>query len=92
VTWTPTTGTPSATAPAGCLDLLAANGMRFTGVDPDRAVEVAELPRFPLYMATLFQPELSSWPRAHPMIAVAARAVAAHARDRVATAAAMPPG
>lgn len=67
---------------AAYLDLLAANGMRLTGVDPDGEVRVAELPGHPFFLATLFQPELSPGPRAHPMIAAFARAVTEHAQAR----------
>jgi CTP synthase (UTP-ammonia lyase) len=57
------------------LDLLRANGMRFTGVDDEGAVRIAELPGHPFYLASLFQPELAGdGTRAHPMIQAFARA------------------
>jgi CTP synthase (UTP-ammonia lyase) len=62
---------------AGHLDLLRAHGMRFTGVDDDGAVRVAELPGHPFFVATLFQPELAA-DGVHPLIRGFARAAADH--------------
>jgi CTP synthase (UTP-ammonia lyase) len=61
----------------GYLDLLRTHGMRFTGMDDNGEVRVAELPEHPFYLATLFQPELAGdGTRAHPVIRAFARAAA----------------
>lgn len=61
------------------LDLLRANGLRFTGHDDDGQVRIAELPGHPFYFATLFQPELAGdGTRPHPVITAFTRACAAH--------------
>ena len=53
----------------GRLDALRAGGMRFTGVDEEGEVRVAELPEHPFFLATLFQPELAGdGTRAHPIV------------------------
>jgi CTP synthase (UTP-ammonia lyase) len=57
------------------LELLRANGMRFSGVDDKGEVRIAELPSHPFYLVSLFQPELAGdGSRAHPMIQGFARA------------------
>jgi CTP synthase len=50
-------------------DLLAQQGMRFTGLSPDGAlVEIIELPGHPWFVGCQFHPELKSRPmRAHPL-------------------------
>jgi CTP synthase (UTP-ammonia lyase) len=60
----------------GYLDLLRAHGMRFTGVDDEGEVRVAELPGHPFFVATLYQPELSA-DGVHPLIRGFAHAAAA---------------
>jgi len=52
-------------------ELLAANGMRFTGLSPDgRLVEIVELKDHPFYLGTQFHPEFKSRPnRPHPLFA-----------------------
>ncbi|MCX2184780.1 gamma-glutamyl-gamma-aminobutyrate hydrolase family protein [Streptomyces sp. SKN60] len=57
------------------LDTLEAHGMRFTGVDDDGQVRIAELPGHPFFLATLFQPELAGdGSRPHPIVRALARA------------------
>ena len=50
-------------------ELLAAHGMRFTGLSPDgRLVEIVEIPDHPFYLGTQFHPEFKSRPnRPHPL-------------------------
>jgi CTP synthase (UTP-ammonia lyase) len=58
-------------------------GLRTSGVDEEGAVRIVELPEYPFYLATLFQPELSSTPdNPHPIIVafVQAAALASPAR------------
>ncbi|MFC7550155.1 hypothetical protein [Plantactinospora sp. GCM10030261] len=50
------------------LDLLARNGLRFSGHDEQGAVRIAELPEHPFFLGTLFQPELAETDRPHPVI------------------------
>jgi CTP synthase len=52
-------------------ELLAARGMKFTGLSPDgRLVEIVELPDHPFYLGTQFHPEFKSRPnRPHPLFA-----------------------
>jgi CTP synthase len=52
-------------------ELLAAHGMRFTGLSPDgRLVEIVEIPDHPFYLGTQFHPEFKSRPnRPHPLFA-----------------------
>ena len=51
------------------LDALRGYGMRFTGIDDNGEVRIAELPGHPFFLATLFQPELAGdGDRPHPMI------------------------
>jgi len=60
------------------LDVLREGGLRFTGVDENGEVRIAELPGHPFFLTTLFQPELAGdGSRAHPVIR--ALATAAHA-------------
>jgi CTP synthase (UTP-ammonia lyase) len=62
------------------LDALRANGLRFTGHDPDGQVRVAELPAHPFFLATLFQPELAGdGTRPHPIVRALATAAVARA-------------
>lgn len=64
----------------GYADLLAAHGMRFTGVDDNGEPRVAELPDHPFYLVTLFQPELAGdGGTAHPIIRGFAQAVTGRA-------------
>ncbi|HEV8672096.1 MAG TPA: CTP synthase [Candidatus Limnocylindria bacterium] len=52
-------------------ELLAAHGMKFTGLSPDgRLVEIVELADHPFYLGTQFHPEFKSRPnRPHPLFA-----------------------
>jgi CTP synthase (UTP-ammonia lyase) len=62
------------------LGILGRHGLVFSGRDDRGEVRVAELPRHPFCIASLFQPELSSdrtW--VHPLIAAFTAAVRAHA-------------
>lgn len=71
--------------PARHLDTLRAHGLRFSGLDEDGQVRMAELPGHPFFLATLFQPELSGdGPRPHPVVRALARAAVEHAsrKDR----------
>ncbi|WP_418959699.1 glutamine amidotransferase-related protein [Streptomyces tritici] len=62
------------------LDTLRAHGMRFTGVDDDGQVRIAELPAHPFFLATLFQPELAGdGTKPHPVVRALAVAAAARA-------------
>jgi CTP synthase (UTP-ammonia lyase) len=62
------------------LDVLGEHGLRFSGVDDNDDVRIAELPGHPFFLVTLFQPELAGdGGRAHPIIT--ALAAAAHARQ-----------
>ncbi|MFF8599817.1 hypothetical protein ACF065_11480 [Streptomyces sp. NPDC015232] len=62
------------------LDTLEAHGMRFTGVDEDGQVRIAELPGHPFFLATLFQPELAGdGSRPHPIVRALARAAVSRA-------------
>jgi CTP synthase (UTP-ammonia lyase) len=61
------------------LDVLREHGLRFSGVDENGEVRIAELPGHPFFLATLFQPELAGdGSRAHPII----RALAAAATEK----------
>jgi CTP synthase len=50
-------------------ELLAAHGMKFTGLSPDgRLVEIVEIADHPFYLGTQFHPEFKSRPnRPHPL-------------------------
>ncbi|MFF9069646.1 hypothetical protein ACF09E_30280 [Streptomyces sp. NPDC014891] len=62
------------------LDTLRAHGMRFTGVDEEGGVRIAELPSHPFFLATLFQPELAGdGTRPHALVRALAVAAARHA-------------
>jgi CTP synthase len=63
-------------------ELLAAHGMRFTGLSPDgRLVEIVEIPDHPFYLGTQFHPEFKSRPnRPHPLFANFVDAALAFAR------------
>jgi CTP synthase len=52
-------------------ELLAAHGMKFTGLSPDgRLVEIVEIADHPFYLGTQFHPEFKSRPnRPHPLFA-----------------------
>jgi CTP synthase (UTP-ammonia lyase) len=65
---------------ADYLEVLQTHGLVFSGRDEHGEVRVAELPDHPFYVASLFQPELSSdstW--VHPLIVAFAAAVRSHA-------------
>jgi len=63
-------------------ELLAAHGMKFTGLSPDgRLVEIVEIPDHPFYLGTQFHPEFKSRPnRPHPLFANFVDAALAFAR------------
>ncbi len=63
-------------------ELLAAHGMKFTGLSPDgRLVEIVEIPDHPFYLGTQFHPEFKSRPnRPHPLFAHFIDAALAFAR------------
>ncbi|MBM4387612.1 MAG: hypothetical protein FJ088_07720, partial [Deltaproteobacteria bacterium] len=50
-------------------DILAKNGLEFSGMSPDGSlVEIIELPSHPYFIAGQFHPEFKSKPfRAHPL-------------------------
>ncbi|MGH3380049.1 MAG: CTP synthase C-terminal region-related (seleno)protein [Actinoallomurus sp.] len=61
------------------LDVLRSGGLRFSGVDENGEVRIAELPGHPYFLATLFQPELAGdGTRAHPIIRAFAAAAVRH--------------
>ena len=63
-------------------ELLAAHGMKFTGLSPDgRLVEIVEIADHPFYLGTQFHPEFKSRPnRPHPLFASFTEAALAFAR------------
>ncbi len=63
-------------------ELLAAKGMKFTGLSPDgRLVEIVEIADHPFYLGTQFHPEFKSRPnRPHPLFANFIDAALAFAR------------
>ena len=63
-------------------ELLAAHGMKFTGLSPDgRLVEIVEIPDHPFYLGTQFHPEFKSRPnRPHPLFVSFTDAALAFAR------------
>ena len=63
-------------------ELLAAHGMKFTGLSPDgRLVEIVEMRDHPFYLGTQFHPEFKSRPnRPHPLFANFIEAALAFAR------------
>ena len=63
-------------------ELLAAHGMKFTGLSPDgRLVEIVEIAEHPFYLGTQFHPEFKSRPnRPHPLFASFTAAALAFAR------------
>jgi CTP synthase len=63
-------------------ELLAARGMKFTGLSPDgRLVEIVEITDHPFYLGTQFHPEFKSRPnRPHPLFATFIDAALAFAR------------
>ena len=62
-------------------DALEAAGLTLSGFSDNGDVRVAELPTHPFFIATLFQPQLSSEPgRPHPLIAAFLQASAAHVK------------
>jgi CTP synthase len=63
-------------------ELLAAHGMKFTGLSPDgRLVEIVEIRDHPFYLGTQFHPEFKSRPnRPHPLFANFIDAALAFAR------------
>ncbi|MFD9335166.1 hypothetical protein ACFWBF_12280 [Streptomyces sp. NPDC060028] len=65
------------------LPALAEHGLRLSGHDEDGQVRIAELPRHPFFLATLFQPELSGdGTRPHPIVRAFAAAAVEHAASR----------
>jgi CTP synthase len=64
-------------------ELLASNGMRYTGLSPDgRLVEIVEMRDHPFYLGTQFHPEFKSRPhRPHPLFAAFIEASLAYARE-----------
>jgi len=65
---------------ADYLEILESHGLVFSGRDEHGHLRVAELPDYPFYVVSLFQPELSSDPTwVHPLIAAFAAAVRSHA-------------
>ena len=65
------------------LDALRHRGMRFSGVDEDGEVRIAEIADHPFFLATLFQPELSKdHERPHAIIRAFARAAVTHKQRR----------
>ncbi len=65
---------------AGYLAILQRHGLVISGRDERGEVRVAELPDHPFFVASLFQPELSSDPTwVHPLITAFAAAVRSHA-------------
>jgi CTP synthase (UTP-ammonia lyase) len=65
---------------ADYVEVLQRHGLVFSGRDASGEVRVAELPEHPFFVASLFQPELSSdatW--VHPLITAFADAVRSHA-------------
>ena len=65
-------------------DLLAASGMRFTGLSPDRnLIEVIELADHPWFLGCQFHPEFKSRPmEPHPIFAAFAENALAEARRK----------
>jgi CTP synthase len=63
-------------------ELLAAHGMKFTGLSPDgRLVEIVEIRDHPFYLGTQFHPEFKSRPnRPHPLFVSFIDAALAFAR------------
>ena len=63
-------------------ELLAAHGMRFSGLSPDgRLVEICELTDHPFYLGTQYHPEFRSRPnRPHPLFAAFITAALEYAR------------
>jgi CTP synthase (UTP-ammonia lyase) len=66
------------------VDLLTRHGLRFSGHDEEGEVRIAELADHPFFLATLFQPELATAARPHPVIRAFAVAATAHAVVRTA--------
>ena len=65
---------------ADYVEILQNHGLVFSGRDASGDVRVAELPDHPFFVASLFQPELSSDPTwVHPLITAFASAVRSHA-------------
>jgi CTP synthase (UTP-ammonia lyase) len=56
--------------------------LEFTGIDPDGEVRIAEIAGHPFFVATLFQPQLSSTPEnPHPLIVAFLKAALAFQRS-----------
>ncbi|GAB2803058.1 CTP synthase [Actinoallomurus bryophytorum] len=73
------------------LGVLREHGLRFTGVDENGEVRIAELPGHPFFLVTLFQPELAGdGDRAHPVIKALAGAARATRRPQVAETSSVP--
>ncbi|MGH7505767.1 MAG: CTP synthase, partial [Longimicrobiales bacterium] len=66
-------------------DILAENGMRFSGLSPDgNLVEIIEVPNHPWFLGCQFHPELKSRPmRPHPLFSAFVAAVRARRGDEV---------
>jgi len=63
-------------------DLVAASDLVISAYDEQKAPRAVELREHPFFVATLFQPELSSTPQdIHPLIHAFIRATLAHARN-----------
>jgi CTP synthase (UTP-ammonia lyase) len=64
---------------------LERSDARVTGVGPDDEVRVVELPRHRFYLATLYQPQRSSRPKApNPLVAAFVEAAGVFADERAA--------
>ncbi|MEN6438361.1 MAG: CTP synthase [Syntrophobacter sp.] len=65
-------------------DILAENGMRFTGLSPDRnLIEIIELPEHPWFLGCQFHPEFKSRPmEPHPIFAAFAGKALEEARRK----------
>jgi CTP synthase (UTP-ammonia lyase) len=63
-------------------DLIAASELVISAYDDQKAPRAVELREHPFFVATLFQPELSSTPQdIHPLIQAFTQAMLAHARN-----------
>ena len=66
------------------LGALRRQGMRFSGVDENGEICIAEIPDNPFFLATLLQPELSQHhERPHAIIRAFARAAVTHQHKRI---------
>ena len=68
---------------SGYRALLEGHGLVLSATDAEGSARIAELPGHPFFLATLFQPELSSDPSwVHPLIVGFLAAVRAHCRSK----------